>query len=75
MLGPREVVPYLQARGYLTTSGAVLDGITIEDASRRNTQFESASPARHELFLETGSGRGRSRAPCSRSLDLPDPSI
>ena len=40
MLGPREVVAYLQARGYLTTSGIVLDGITIEDASRRNSNLK-----------------------------------
>jgi thiamine kinase-like enzyme len=52
MLGPREVVPYLQARGYLTTSGAALDGITIEDASRRNTNLKVLRPRGMSYFLK-----------------------
>jgi thiamine kinase-like enzyme len=52
MLGPREVVPYLQARGYLTTSGAALDGITIEDASQRNTNLKVLRPRGMSYFLK-----------------------
>ena len=52
MLGPREVGPYLQARGYLTTSGAVLDGLTIEDASRRNNNFKVVRPRGTSYFLK-----------------------
>jgi hypothetical protein len=52
MLGPREVVPYLQTRGYLTTSGAALDGITIEDASRRNTNLKVLRPRGMSYFLK-----------------------
>jgi hypothetical protein len=52
MLGPREVVPYLQACGYLTTSGAALDGITIEDASRRNTNLKVLRPRGMSYFLK-----------------------
>ena len=52
MLGPREVVPYLQARGYLTTSGVALDGITIEDASRRNTNLKVLRPRGMSYFLK-----------------------
>lgn len=52
MLRPREVVPYLQARGYLTTSAAALDGITIEDASRRNTNLKVLRPRGMSYFLK-----------------------
>jgi aminoglycoside phosphotransferase (APT) family kinase protein len=52
MLGPREVVPYLQARGYLTTSGTVLDGIAIEDASRRNSNLKVFRPRGMSYFLK-----------------------
>src|SRR4051812_1307581 len=52
MLAAREVVPYLQARGYLTTSGAVLDGITIEDVSRRNSNLKVLRPRGMSYFLK-----------------------
>jgi thiamine kinase-like enzyme len=52
MLGPREVVPYLQGRGYLTTSGAALDGITIEDASRRNSNLKFLRRRGMSYFLK-----------------------
>jgi thiamine kinase-like enzyme len=52
MLGPREVVPYLQARGYLTSSGTVLHGITIEDASRRNSNLKVLRPTGMCYFLK-----------------------
>jgi len=52
MLRPREVVPYLQARGYLTASGTVLDGITIEDASRRNRNLKVLRPRGMSYFLK-----------------------
>src|SRR3954447_7362615 len=52
MLGPREVVPYLQARGYLTTSDTALNGITIEDASRRNTNLKVLRPRGMSYFLK-----------------------
>lgn len=52
MLGPREVVPYLQARGYLRAAGAALDGITIEDASRRNSNLKVLRPRGTSYFLK-----------------------
>src|SRR5215211_3408710 len=52
MLGPREVVTYLQARGYLTISGTALDGITIEDASRRNSNLKVLRPTGMCYFLK-----------------------
>ena len=52
MLGPREVVTYLQARGYLTISGAAFDGIRIEDASQRNTNLKVLRPRGMSYFLK-----------------------
>jgi Phosphotransferase enzyme family len=52
MLRPREVVTYLQTRGYLTTSGAALDGITIEDASRRNSNLKVLRSRGMSYFLK-----------------------
>ena len=52
MLGPREVVPYLQACGYLTGSGSALDGITIEDASRRNHNLKVLRQRGVSYFLK-----------------------
>ncbi|MEU8007098.1 phosphotransferase [Catellatospora sp. NPDC049111] len=46
------MVPYLQDRGYLTTSGAALDGITIEDASRRNTNLKVLCRRGTSYFLK-----------------------
>ena len=52
MLGPREVVPYLQARGCLTASGTEFDGITIEDASRRKRNLKVLRRRGMSYFLK-----------------------
>ena len=42
----------LQARGYLTISGAALDGIKIEDISQRNTNLKVLRPRGMSYFLK-----------------------
>jgi hypothetical protein len=51
MMSPLEIVPYLHDRGFLT-SRAVLDGLTIEDVSRRNTNVKVLRPRGMSYFVK-----------------------
>lgn len=56
MLEPRDVVSYLQAQGYLRINGAALRDITIEDASRKNSNWKVLRPTGMCYFVKQARG-------------------
>jgi thiamine kinase-like enzyme len=60
MLSQHEVVPYLLARGLLTSQSVVEGDVLVDDVSRRNHNFLVASPSGRYL-LKQAVGRDRVR--------------
>ena len=52
MLSQHEVVPYLLARGLLTSQSVVEGDVAVEDVSRRNRNFLVASPSGRYLLKQ-----------------------